>query len=147
MSQWGCHDTLVENWWFKIWSCVKEHNVVWNYLWFSTYYCQWRKGRKKEKHDNLKGSISNIKFFILPVLTTSASDIITVVNTISVMTAIIRPCISETHTQKKTLYVSAFDGLCYCSATSKTNKQHSPPKNKNRKNQNKSFSTNVENIF
>ena len=65
--------------------------------------CQWRKGQKKKgrKQWQFKRAISNIKFFILPVLTASAIDIITVINIISVITTIIR---SEEHTTEMNRY-------------------------------------------
>ena len=58
---------------------------------------------KKRQNGNLKGPISNIRFFILPVLTTSAIHIITVIDIISVITAIIRPrdSVNHAHTQKE----------------------------------------------
>lgn len=63
----------------------------------------WREGR----NDNLKGPISSMRFFILPVLTTFASDITTVINIISEMTTITSSCKSRTHKKK--------DTTCLCS--------------------------------
>ena len=108
MNKWVCHYTLVENRIKDMASCVKEHNIVWNYLWLSII-ANGEKDKKKKKegrNDNLKGPISNIKFFILPVLTASAIDIITVINIISVITTVISPCKSGI-TQK--------DHMCLCS--------------------------------
>lgn len=100
--------------------CVKEHDVVWNYLWFHTYYCQWRKGGKKGRKDNLKGPISSMRFFNSPILTTFAGDIITVINIINEMTAIARSCKSRTHKKR--------DTICLCSYSPAFLKQTPPNK-------------------
>lgn len=68
------------------------------------------KRKKKGRNDNLKRPISNTRFFILPVLITSAIDIITVISIISVIITIIRPCKSGNH-KEKTSDVSALKGL------------------------------------
>ena len=77
----------------------------WGAIAFSVANGEKDKKRKEGRNDNLKGPISNIKFFILPVLTASAIDIITVVNIISVITTIINPCKSG---------IKQKDRMCLC---------------------------------
>ena len=130
-------------------SCVKEHNIVWNYLWFSII-ANGEKDKKKKKKRRKKWQFKKAHFkckiFHFASLDCSATSIIIVINIIIVIIAIIRPCKSG-FTQKRhhvPLFLRAFVIQHLKHTHTHTHKTQTKKQTKNRK---ISFNKYLENVF